>query len=77
MFMFTVDNNQVRSFWLHDPASSAPAGLKPQPDKKSLMAAWAQSRLGEEQRTDVDLRKNPPRPFYPLQLVLAVYPSKS
>jgi len=77
MFMFRIDHMPVRAYWLHDPAHSAPAALKPRPDRKSLVAVWARSRLNEEVQREVDLTERQPKPFYPIQMVTAVYPSRN
>ena len=77
MFMFRIDHKSSSAFWLHDPANSAPAAMKPEPDRTSLVAAWARSRLEEEHRRDVDLSASPPRPYYPIELVMTVYPSRN
>jgi hypothetical protein len=77
MFMFRIDHKASSAFWLHDPKHSAPAAMKPKPDRRSLMAVWAKSRLDEEHRRDVDLSEQAPKPFYPIQLVMAVYPSRN
>jgi len=79
MFMFRIDHRPLRAFWVHEPNNSAPAALtpEPKPDRRSLMAAWARSRLDEEVRREVDLVENPPKPFFPIQLVMAVYPSRN
>ena len=81
MFMFSIDHKAYQAFWIHDPAHSAPSSTRPvrksEPDRGELMASWGASRLAEELRRETDLSKNPPRPFFPLQLVMHVYPSKN
>ncbi len=79
MFMFSIEHRPLRAFWLHEPKNSAPAALTPppKPDRRSLVASWARTRLDEEAQRDVDLTEKPPKPFFPIQLVMAVYPSRN
>lgn len=77
MFMFKIGHKAIKSLWLHDPENSAPVSMEPKQDKKTVMAQWGTSRIAEEQKRDVDLHQTPPKPFFPIDLVLAVYPSKN
>jgi hypothetical protein len=77
MFLFRIEHKKHPTYWVHDPKSSAPAALHPRPSRRALMAGWAHSRLAEDQRREVDLRAKPPRAFFPMELVLTVYPSRN
>ena len=77
MFMFKIGHKAIKTLWLHDPAKSAPVSLEPKPDKKTVMAKWGTSRLEEEHKREVDLHLTPPKPFFPMDLVLVVYPSNN
>ncbi len=79
MFMFRIDHKSQQAFWIHDPRHSAPAAIDipHSRNRVQLMTAWAEARLAEEKQRDTDLRQQPPKPFYPMKLVLAVYPSRN